>query len=493
MGASVAGETRIRVRAKSPGAAPAPGAPKGPGLVRGLDATAAAAIIVGIVIGSGIFRTPNQLAGIVGHTGLIFVVYAIAGVLVFMGALCYAELGAMLPRSGGPYVYTREAYGELPAFLVGWASFTMTQVGSVAAVATFFGEQSGSLVGYTGDFSVKTIAIGAIILLAVINILGVRLGGEVQVVFTGLKIAALVGVILVGIYLGTGDRLALTPVWPTSFDLSIWQAIGLAMVPALFTYDGWTNANNVAEEIKDPQRDLPKALAMGTLFVMAIYIVAHFAFVWALGLDGLIASDDQVAADVFTTAFSDDWSFRLSPAQVITLVIAVSLFGSLNGQTLGYPRLFYAMARDGVLFRSWGKVHPRFHTPHVAIMAQTVWATVLVVFGTFELLIELVIFASFLFYAANAGALIILRVRHPEWDRPYKVLAYPFVPILFIVATLAFTVNLAFGSPGRSAVGLLLVLAGIPVYYLFRRFGKGPAEAPITSGATGDLPDDENR
>lgn len=479
--------------AKRPPAHPALGTDPGPqpeggtrDLVRGLDATAAASIIIGIVIGSGIFRTPNVVADVVGASGLIFVVYLVAGILVLFGALCYAELGAMMPKSGGAYIYIREAYGELPAFLLGWASFAVTQVGSVAAVAVFFGELGGVLFGYSSQFVVSLVAASAILLLSFTNILGVRLAGSIQVSFTAFKIAALVAVILVGIYLGRGEPLTLTPVFPNTFSLGTVQLIGLAMVPALFAYDGWTNANNVAEEIQNPQKNLPRALAGGVIFVVAIYLLANFAYLWALGLPGLAGAGGETAANVFTTAFGDCIEIAggcIPPAALITLIIFVSLFGSLNGQTIAYPRMFYAMAKDGVFFRSAALTHPRFKTPHVAILAQAAWAIVLVFSGTFEQLANYVIFASFLFYALAAAAVIVLRMRHPEWKRPYKVWGYPVTPVLFIVTTLLFTINLIVNQPTESGLGLLLVAAGIPIFYVWRHFGGGPVvedEGPPT-------------
>lgn len=448
-----------------------------PGLVRGLDSIAAASIIVGIIIGSGIFRTPNEVADAVGATGLIFVVYIGAGLLVFLGALCYAELGAMLPKSGGAYVYIREAFGDLPAFLLGWASFVVTQVGSIAAVAVFFGELGGILFGYSGRFSVSLVAATGILVLAFTNILGVRLAGHIQVAFTAFKILALASVIVVGIYLGRGDPLALTPVWPTQFDLSVVSLIGVAMVPALFAYDGWTNANNVAEEIQDPQRNLPRAITLGVLFVIGIYTLANFAYVWGLGLEGMSASEGRAAANIFEAGFGpriEIGSGSISSAGLITAVIFLSLFGSMNGQTIAYPRMFYAMAKDGVFFRFMTKTHPRFRTPYLAIIVQTVWAIILVFSGTFEMLAQYVVFASFLFYGLAAAGLIVLRMRHPEWERPFKVPLYPWLPIVFVIATLAFTINLFVEQPLTSSLGLVGVLLGIPVFYAWRYFGRGP-------------------
>jgi basic amino acid/polyamine antiporter, APA family len=464
-------------------------------LVRGLDATAAAAIIVGIIIGSGIFRTPNVVADTVGATGLIFVVYIAAGLLVLMGALCYAELGTMLPKSGGAYIYFREAYGDMPAFLLGWTSFIITQVGSMAAVAVFFGELGGVLFGY-GDsrVGITMVAAGAIILLAFTNIAGVRLAGHIQIGFTVFKVAALVAVILIGIYLGRGEPIALTPVFPTEWSFSTIQLIGIAMVPALFAYDGWTNANNVAEEIRDVRRNLPRALILGVLFVMGIYLLANFAYVWALGLDGLRGAGGRTAANVFETAFGTCIELGgrcLEPAKIITLVIFVSLFGSLNGQTISYPRIFYAMAKDGVFFRVMALTHGAYKTPHFAIAAQTVWAILLILFfGTFEGLLNLVIFASFLFYALAALALLVLRVRHPEWDRPYKVPLYPFLPVLFIALSLAFSLNFFLDDIGRGLQGLGLILIGIPFFYIWRAVYGGPlAKEDPTEQAS--LPEDQ--
>lgn len=464
-------------------------------LVRGLDTFAAASVIMGIVIGAGIFRTPNVVADLAGATGLIFLAFLVSGALVLLGALCFAELGAMLPKSGGYYVYLQKAYGPMPAFLLGWSAFFMIQGAGMAAVAVFLGELGGILFGYSmqplwsvalGTFEwvgpplmVSLMAAGAIALLGFTNILGVRLAGHVQVAFTIFKISALVAVIVVGFYFGRGEPLGLTPVLPTQWNFNTLQIIGLAMIPALFTYSGWINANTVADEIQDVKRTLPRAIIMAVTLIIAIYLVTNFAYVWALGLDGMRAAEAGVAAEVFTVGFGEAITFgnaSIAPAAIITLIIFMSLFGSLNGMSLAYPRMYYAMAKNGVFFRNIARTHPRFKTPHIAIAFQIVWVTVLVFSGTFTFLIQLVVFASFIFFALTAAALIVLRVRHPEWDRPFKVPLYPVTPIVFIVASAAVLLNQITGQPVAAVFALTLIVTGIPVYFLWRRFGSGPVE-----------------
>jgi basic amino acid/polyamine antiporter, APA family len=443
------------------------------------------------VIGSGIFRTPNVAAGIAGATGIIFIAFLVAGLLVLLGALCFAELGTMLPKTGGYYVYLREAYGDLPAFLLGWSAFLMMNGAAMAAVASFFGELGASLFGQTltplwtvelpgadwvgPPLAVSLLAAAAIGLLGFTNILGVRLAGRVQVGFAAFKVSALIAVIVVGIYLGRGDPISLTPVMPREWNLSTLQIIGLVMIPALFTYDGWVNANTVAEEIQDVEKTLPRAIVMAIFLIITVYLVANFAYLWALGLEGVATSERRVAADVFEAAFGNAFqigSYEIAPAAVITFVIFISLFGSLNGMSLSYPRMYYAMARSGVFFRAFSFTHPRFKTPYLAIALQMVWVTVLVFSGTFELLAQLVVFASFIFYALTAAALIVLRIRRPNARRPFRVPFYPFTPGIFIVGALAVVLNLTLDQPVFAGFAFLLILLGIPFYYLFRTLAQ---------------------
>lgn len=465
-------------------------------LVRGLDTFAAASIIMGIVIGAGIFRTPNVVADIAGASGLIFVAFLLAGLLVMLGALCFAELGAMLPKSGGYYVYLQKAFGDMPAFLLGWSAFLMIQGAGMAAVAVFLGELGGILFGYgagpgvftleigsvviaSPPFMVSLVAAGAIVLLGLTNTLGVRLAGHVQVSFAVFKISALIAVIVVGIYFGRGEPLTLTPVFPTSWDFNTLQIVGLAMIPALFTYSGWVNANTVAEEIQDVEKTLPRAIIMAVTVIIAIYLVTNFAYLWAIGLEGVAQSEAGVAADVFTAAFGDsmqigNWS--VAPGAVITLIIFMSLFGSLNGMSLAYPRMYYAMAKSGVFFKNAARTHPRFKTPHLAIALQVVWVTILVFSGTFERLLEFVVVSSFVFFTLTVIALIVLRINRPDLERPFKVPFYPVVPLLFILGSTAVLINQVLGSPVNSLITLVLIALGVPVFYLWRRFGTGPME-----------------
>ncbi len=478
--------------------------------MRGLDTFAAASVIMGIVIGAGIFRTPNEVAGIAGASGLIFVAFLIAGVLVMLGALCFAELGAMLPQSGGYYVYLQKAFGDMPAFLLGWSAFLMIQGAGMAAVAVFLGELGGILFGYGAGGSlfsfslgflqvdgppimVSLVAASAIVLLGFTNILGVRPAGHVQVAFTLFKVTALIAVIVVGIYFGRGDPLEMTPVFPTTWNLDTFQIVGLAMIPALFTYSGWVNANTVAGEIQDVEKNLPRAIIMAVSFIIVIYLVTNFAYVWGLGLQGMIDSEAGVAAEVFEVGFGEGVTvagYTIAPAAIITMIIFISLFGSLNGMSLAYPRMYYAMAKSGVFFNNAARTHPRFKTPHIAIVVQMVWVSLLVFSGTFGDLVDLVVFSGFTFFMLTVVALVVLRFKRPDLPRPFKVPLYPVVPILFVVGGLAVLVNQIVGSPGNAIFALVLILLGVPVYYLWRHFGAGPVaggpEDEVGEGEEGD-------
>lgn len=451
-------------------------------LVRALGWPAAASIVVGIVIGSGIFRTPDLVAREVGTTGLILLVWIIGGLLVLAGALSYAELGAMMPNAGGAYVYMREAYGPLPAFLTGWASLISNNTAALAAVASFFGEMFTDVFGLPRDFGpwddgrARIVAIAGVMGLTWANVRGVRVGGNIQIVFTALKLGALAFIVLVGFALAGDGAARLTPVWPATWSLGLVESVGIAMVAVLFTYDGWTNANNVAEEIKNPGRNLPKALLLGTLLVTFVYVVANLCYMWVLSAEGLAGAGGRTAAATMTETVGR------AGATFVTGAILISLFGTLNGQCLAYPRIYFAMARDRLFFRAAAEVHPRFHTPHFSLAIQAVLAVLFILWVDYEFLINLVIFSAFLFYAAAVGAVFVLRRKRPDLPRPYRTWGYPWVPAAFIALSAVFLVisfaeaqtarvDLGFVEFGvkASVLGLLVILAGVPVYYLWAR------------------------
>ena len=445
-----------------------------PQLLRGLGLKEAVTVLMGSIIGSGIFLTPRAIAQAVPSPGIILLVWIVSGVLTLFGALTYAELGAMMPRSGGQYVYLREAFGPLWGFLFGWTFFLVIQTGSIAAVAVAFAEYSGYFVPLSPSL-IKVVAILCILLLTGVNYVGVRFGGWVQNIFTTLKVGAIVALVVLGFGLGGGSWGNFQPLWGGINQQGLLRAFGVAMVAALWSYDGWNNVGLVAEEIKNPQRNLPIALAFGTLGVVLIYLSANLVYMYALQV-GQIAQSQLVAADVARKVIGPLGGAAISGA------VLVSTFGTVNGFILAGPRVYYAMARDGLFFKKIGEVHRRFRTPAFSILIQGIWASLLTLTGRFEQLFTYVIFASWIYYAMLVSGAIVLRRKYPSVPRPYKTWGYPIVPMLFVAIALWFVYNTLTTDPRDSLMGLILVLLGLPAYWYWRRRGSDkPAQEQARS------------
>jgi APA family basic amino acid/polyamine antiporter len=436
-----------------------------PQLVRGLGLREAVSVLMGSIIGSGIFLTPRAIAQAIQSPGIILLVWAVSGILTLFGALAYAELGAMMPRSGGQYVYLREAFGPLWGFLFGWTLLLVIQTGSIAAVAVAFAEYSGYFIPLTPTL-MKVVAILCILLLTAVNYVGVRLGGWVQNIFTFLKVGAIVALVVLGFGLKGGSWANFQPLWGGISHQGLLRAFGVAMVAALWSYDGWNNVGFVADEIKNPQRNLPIALAFGTLGVILIYLSANLVYMYTLQV-GQIAQSQLVAADVAKKLIGP-----LGGA-VISAAVLVSTFGTVNGFMLAGPRVYYAMARDRLFFKKIGEIHPSFRTPAFSILLQGVWASLLTLTGKFEQLFTYVIFASWLYYAMAVSGVIVLRRKYPSAPRPYKTWGYPVVPMLFVAIALWFVYNTLTSDPRDSLMGLILVLLGLPAYWYWRRKNSG--------------------
>lgn len=430
-------------------------------LQRSLNLLDAAMILVGSVVGSGIFLVPSDIAREVGSFGLIIAVWVVAGTLSLFGALSYAELGSIIPHAGGQYAYLREAYGKLPAFLFGWTEFLVIKSGSIAAVAVAFALYLGHFLPLD-DAGIKIMAIACIALLSAINYLGVKAGALVQNIFTFLKVAALAALIFLSFILADPRQSSFDPFWPETFPGTLLGAFGVAMVAALWAYDGWNNVTYVAAEVKDPQRNIPRALFIGMGIVLAVYTFATLAYSYVLPLNAM-ANSKLVAAD---TA-----SVILGPggAALIAGAVLVSTFGTVNGMILSGPRITYAMARDKVFFRKLGAVHPRFGTPYISVAVQGIWAALLTLTGTFEQLFTYVIFAAWIFYAMTAGAVLVLRKKWPGVPRGYRTWGYPWVPLVFIVASACLVVNTLIETPRDSLFGLGIILLGLPAYLFWER------------------------
>jgi len=441
----------------------------------------AIAIVVGTVIGSGIFLVPRDMVLRVGSPGMVFVVWVVGGLLSLSGALSYAELAAAMPEAGGEYVYLREAYGPLWGFLYGWTQMWVAKSGSIATLATgFFYYLTTFLPGLDGVFYTVPLPIGAhgaplelrygqllamalILFLAGINYFGVKVGGEVQITVTIVKVLLLTFIVIAGLSYGRNHQFAPAAAHPLTVTGFI-----AALVAALWAYDGWNNVSMVASEIRRPQRSLPLALVGGTLAVIGIYIAANAAYFHVLSA-AQVGASERVAADMMRRV-SGGWG-----AGAVSVAAMISIFAALNGSILSGARVPYAMARDGRFFAPVARVNAAYHTPGVSILALSAWAAFLVLSGRYEQLFTYVIFASWILYGMTTAAVIVLRYKRPDLVRPYKTLAYPVLPVLFVLAAITLVLSTLFDSPRESLLGLAFVLLGVPFYFYWERRAATPA------------------
>jgi len=429
-------------------------------LPRKLNFVDGALLLVGSVIGSGIFVVPSLIAQRVPEPGLVIGIWIFSGLLVLCGALTLAELGAMLPQSGGLYVYMREAYGSFWAFLYGW-TFTLVIIpGAIAALTNAFLLYLKLFVAMPVAAE-KTLGIGLLLGLAYVNVRGAKQGAGVQNLFTVLKVAGLVGLVGVALVTRHGDGSHFLPVMPDQMSVALLPAIGLVMVSTLFAYDGWQFVSLVAGEIQEPQRNIPRSIILGVFIVIVVYVSANLAYIYVLG-QPRIATSPRVAADAM--------SVMIGPigATLISAAILCSTFGAMSANVLAGPRVTFAMAQDGLLPASLATVHPRFETPSVAIWVLAGWAGVLTLTGGYEHLITMSGFANWIFFTMVVLSVIVLRRRHPEWERPYRLTGYPVTAVIFVIVSSAFVVNTLVGAPRSSLMGLGLLLLGVP-FYLRRR------------------------
>src|SRR5689334_7667513 len=418
--------------------------------------------VIGGIIGGGIFLTPSTVATRVGSASFILIAWVVGGLVALVGAFCYAELGARRPRAGGGYVYLRETWGPLPAFLYGWALLLVIATGAIAAVAVTFASYALALVGLSPRLTAP-VAVRAIVLLTGVNSLGVKPAAITQNVFTVLKLGALAALIAVGLSFTTSA--ALYRPLPTSTAPGLWGAVvslGTALVPILFTYGGWQQTNFIAEEIIEPERNLPRALVLGVVVVVAVYLLANLAYLRVLGPGGLAASSAPAAAVMRAV---------LGPvgSTIIAAGIAVSTFGFLNLVILVTPRVFLAMAADGVFFPALARLHPEYRTPTAALLLQAVWAIVLTLSGTFGQLVSYVAFGDWIFFGLTVAGLFVYRTRDRLRAPGYQVPGYPWTPLLFVVAAAFVVVSSVRASPMHALIGAGLIAVGVPVYLLQRR------------------------
>lgn len=428
-------------------------------LPRRLGFWTAIAVVVGDVIGSGIFRVPSAVATEVGSVTGIMLVWALGGVITLCGALSLAELAAAMPRAGGVFVYLRETFGPGVAFLFGW-TILLAEPAATAAIALVFAEYLGRLVRLT-PAGIRLVAAALIIAMAAAGYRSVKGAGAIQSVATTGKVVALLLLIATAFLLGDGDAGALAQSTDSPPTRLRWSGMGLGLVAALWAYTAWHDLGFVAGEVRDPSSTLPRALVTGIGTVVVIYVAANAAYLHVLPLDALRTSP-LVASEVMVRLLGS------GGASAVAAMVMVSTLGALNGTILVNPRVFYAMATEGLLFRPLGKVHPRFGTPHVAITVYTILALVFVWSRSFEQLIESFVLGTWPWLALAVVAVIVLRRREPGLARPYRTPGYPFVPLVFIAGTLAVVGAALVEHPGTTLAGVGLTLLGVPVYWLWR-------------------------
>lgn len=458
-----------------------------PKLIRQLGLFDSAMVMMGIVIGSGIFLTTGIMAKSLPSAGLLLLAWLAGGLLTLAGALTYAELGAALPEAGGQYVYIREAYGSLAAFLFGWIFFLVYMTGGIAALALAFAEYLGYFFPTLGTghillsvsiplgktalpFSISSgqlIGVGAICFLSIFNFIGVGLGKWLQNILTVIKIGIIAFIIVIGFTLGRGSppSLALNT---TGLDFgSILVGFAVALVAVAWAFDGWNNVNFVAGEINNPGRNLPRALILGTLGITFLYLLINFIYLYALPVR-------ELAGVVRVAEKATGALFGASTGAVISAAVLISVFGSLNGSILVGPRVYYAMAEDRLFFKSVARIHPRFRTPGFSILIQAIWASVLTLLGTFEQIFTFAMFIAIAFWIAAAAAVFTLRIKRPDLPRPYRTWGYPIVPMIFILASTGILLNTLIEKPVESIAGIGLTLMGIPAYLFWQRRKKQP-------------------
>lgn len=428
-------------------------------LPRRLGIWSAAAVLVGSTIGSGIFRVPAPVAERVGTLGAFSLIWVVGALVALMGALTIAELAAMYPRSGGIYVFLREAYGPLPAFLFGWTELLVIRPSALGAIAMIFAEYAGRMFGYHEDW-VRWVAAGAILLLGLANIRSVKWGAVVQNLSTGAKVAAIVGLAAAAFLLGGGEGGALAN--PNGFAPTTWVGFGLALVSVMWAYDGWADLTFMAGEVKDPGRTMPRAIIGGVLAVAAIYLSIVAGYLWVLSMQEMAASK-LVASDVALRLFG------AAGASVVAGMVMISTFGALNGSTMTGPRILYAMAADGNFFRPIALVHPRWKTPYAAIGLAASLGIAYVLGRNFQQLADSFVLGIWPFYALSVLAVFRLRRTRPDVPRPYRTAGYPVVPVLFLVGAVGMLLNSAINDARNTLVGFGIILLGIPAYYLWRR------------------------
>ncbi len=453
-------------------------------LLRKMNLLDSTFLVIGAIIGSGIFMTTGFIAEYLPSPFMILIVWLLGGFFAMSGALAFAELGAMYPRAGGQYIYLREAYGPWAGFLFGWGFFWVIECGGVAALAVGFAEYFGyfvpalstktyllkfHLLGFDYSLSAgQLIAAASILFLSAINYIGIKSGIVVQNIFTFLRIAAVAVFIVLGLTIGSkAGAVSFEGLMTGDMSFSI-KLFGLALIAVLWTYDGWYGINCAAGEIKNPGKNIPRSLILGTLSVTLIYFLVNIVYVSALPIERMkgVARIGELAS---TQLFGSTATFFISAT------IMISIFGCLSASILYGPRVFLAMAQDRCFFKSMRYIHPRYRVPTKAIVWQGIWSSLLCLSGTYQDLFEYVVFALVIFWAATGLAVIILRSKRPETPRPYKAWGYPVLPILFVLINLGVFLNTIWAQPRKSLIGLIILVAGIPAFLYWQSKESGTA------------------
>ena len=438
-------------------------------------------VAIGSCIGSGIFVTPSQIAGLVPSSGFIIAVWVVGGIITLTGALTFGELGAIFPKAGGIYVFLREAYGGWIAFLYGWAYLLIITSGSIAVLALAFTHYLSFFIPMSNNWKIIT-SIIVISTLTTLNVLRAKFGEMFSNIFTGLKIIGIIIIIGVGLIYGSSS-VSFAPGKTFSTEGVTLANFGVALVGVLFSYGGWQHTSFLAGETRNPSRNVPIAMISGALVVILIYILVNFSYMLLLPVN-TIAHSQKVAAEATTTIFP-------SGGMLIAGIIAVSTLGTIGIYTLSSPRIYYAMADDGLFFRSIAKVHSRFRTPVYAIILQSVWSIVLLLFwGTFEDLITYTVSVEWIFFAFAAAGIFIFRKRLPDVPRSYRAVGYPVTPLIFIGIIIWFVTNMVINKPFHTGIGIGFLILGLPVYFFFRKRNKLMAESKSASDERESVTDD---
>jgi len=455
---------------------------KKPQFLRKLNLLDSTSLVIGAVIGSGIFMTAGFIAEYLPSPGLMLIVWLVGGLITTSGALSFAELAAMFPKAGGQYIYIREAYGSWAGFFFGWGFFWFIMCGGIATLGVAFAEFVGYFIPALStqsyifqlnvlgsSYSLSTgqlVAVGSILILSGVNYFGIKTGAVVQNIFTFLRIAAIAAFVILGLTLGkkagiTNFGQIFSVETGLSFD-TLMSLFGLALIAVLWTYDGWYSPTCTAEEIKKPERNLPLSLILGTLGITLIYLLMNLVYIMALPIDKMkgVTRIGELASNQL---------FGPTATHFFSAAIMISIFGCLSATIIYGPRVYYAMAKDRSFFKSMAYIHPRYRIPSKALVGQAIWSSLLCLSGTYKGLFEYVVFALVIFFALTGFAVIVLRFKQPDRKRPYKTWGYPVIPIFFVIINLAVFFNTVINQPLKSTIGLIMLGIGIPAFLYWKK------------------------